>query len=473
MFSAVLLAATAASFATTLVAGAPGASAFPVTNFASQRHTVSGALGSWSFDSPAYTYCDPSYPSAESYNKVPDASLELVQMVVRHGDRSPVNLISHDDSTWDCNGVSEEIYLHGTDQNEKNTTGSFEQLIVIPSFNGKYGFSNKLWKGTCDVGELTDKGKSQHRLLGTRLRDIYVNKLGYLPDKLNHTNEIYVRTTYVWRTKNSAESLLGAMWPGREITPSSAIPLHTYPKEIETMYGNSDACPRIKELTSKIVASDSYQQFLKEQGPLMTRLQDIMGVQGSKWDNGWDGYFDALNARKCHGKKPICAQPSTVDSHDPTSKDCTTDEDVAQVSRNANYEWLYKSHDNPLAQNFTRLYIGSFVGTLRDQIAERIAGKTGNLKFALYSGHDSTVWPLLSVLDASDQNSLWPPYASNLIFELWKKNDGKHVIRVIFNGKTLELQKDNQWCDMNACPVDKFYNYLEKFVPDDITAECA
>ncbi|KAJ2738218.1 hypothetical protein H4S06_006490, partial [Coemansia sp. BCRC 34490] len=152
---------------------------------------------------------------------------------------------------------------------------------------------------------------------------------------------------------------------------------------------------------------------------------------------------------------------------------CITDEDVAQVSRNANYEWAFKYRDNALASNFTTLTIGSFVGTLRDHMASHISGKLGPLKLALYSGHDSTIWPLLIVLGASDRNALWPPYASNLILELWKKNSGDRVVRVIFNGKVLELRKEEQWCDMNACPLDQFYKRLAQFIPTDIATECA
>ncbi|KAJ2752162.1 hypothetical protein IWQ56_006776, partial [Coemansia nantahalensis] len=218
-----------------------------------------------------------------------------------------------------------------------------------------------------------------------------------------------------------------------------------------------------------ITHGDRYQRFLKDQGALMTRLQNIFGVSGGSWDEGWDGYFDVLHARLCHDMKLPC----TAGSGGAAEQVCATTQDAAQVSRNANYEWAFKYRDCPNAHDLTRLTIGSLVGTLREQMTAHIAGKTAALKFALYSGHDSTVWPLLGVLGADQHSSLWPPYASNLIFELWKKQDGQRVVRVIFNGNVLGLASDSAWCDMNACPVDKFLAHIDTFIPTNITAECA
>ncbi|KAJ2806225.1 hypothetical protein H4R20_001769 [Coemansia guatemalensis] len=427
-------------------------------------------VANYTYDASSYSYCDPGYPSAQSYSEVPGAKLELLQLVVRHGDRTPVNLIANEATTWTCDGTEENIYLHAAGESEKNTTGSFKQIIEIPEWNGKFGFSNHLWRGSCESGELTDRGKHQHNHLGSQLRSIYVDKLGFLPRELNSTDEVYARTTMVWRTKNSAESLFGGLWPKRAITPAKAIPLHSYPERIETMYGNTARCPKLSSLMAQMVDSAGYQKFLRDQGPLMTRLSGIFGVHGSGWDDGWDHYFDVLNARQCHGMDLPCSSSDVPGSTQISGQQCATADDVAQVSHNANYEFAYKYRDHPLAQTYTRLNIGSFVGTLREQMESHIAGKAGNLKFALYSGHDSTIWPLLVLLGADDKSILWPPYASNLALELWKKHDGGRVVRVIFNGQVLRLKEN--WCDMNACPLEKFFARINDYIPSDITAEC-
>ncbi|KAJ2747008.1 hypothetical protein GGI20_000904 [Coemansia sp. BCRC 34301] len=449
-----------------LVTAAAVANTSPVSGSA-----FAAGVSAYDFDDTSYSYCDAGFPDDRAYASVPEAKLELVQVVVRHGDRTPVHLIPNDSTTWTCDGVDENIYLHGAGQPETNTTGAYRQVIEIPAWNHKYGFANQVWRGSCNVGQLTDRGKAQHRQLGSKLRSIYVDKLGFLSAQLNNTDEIYTRTTHVWRTKNSAESLLAALWPKRGIVPQSAIPLHTYPEEIETMYGNSGACGKIRTILSTIAASDQYQAFLKDQGSLMAKLSGIFDVSGSDWASSWDGYVDILQARHCHGIDLPCSDRASISGK--AAPKCATAEDATQVLRNSHYEYAFKYRDHPLSQSYLRLVIGSLLGTLKDQMQEHIGGKTGSLKFALYSGHDSTVAPLLAVLHASNRNMLWPPYASNILFELWKKNDGNRVVRVIYNGQVLKLQPEFEWCDLNSCPLDKFYKHLDEYIPENIVAECA
>ncbi|KAJ1902017.1 hypothetical protein LPJ66_000341 [Kickxella alabastrina] len=434
--------------------------------------TLNTDVTKYSFNDANYTYCDPGYPQTQSYAAVPDAQLEFVQAVVRHGDRTPVHLIPNDETTWNCDGTNENMYLHSS-ADPKNTTGSVQQVIDIPAWNGKHGFSNQVWGGTCEVGQLTDHGKLQHRTLGSHLRDIYIDKLGFLPDKLtNPEQQVYARSTYIWRTKNSAESLLGSLWPDRGVLPGSAIKLHSLPQFVETMYGNADACPAIKNVLTLISKTDQYQRFLKDQGPLMAKLAGIFNVSGNRWSDTWDGYFDVLNARHCNSKDLPCSHALAGGAANNSAAKCATVEDVLQVQHNSHYELTYKMRDSTWSKQLMRLYIGSFIGTLKERMEQHVAGKAPELKFALYSGHDTTVLPLLAALRASNQGMLWPPYASNILFELWKKSDGSRVVRVIYNGEVLRLMEGSEWCDLNACPIDTFYKHLDEYIPSDIATEC-
>lgn len=452
-----------------LVAFAAVSLAAPSDATASSPPTDPETAKFWFPGSP-YTYCDAVFPSADSYEPLPNAELKMVQVVVRHGDRSPVHLIPHDKTRWTCDKIVENMSLHAAGQLKTNSTGSFTQVIEIPEWNKKYGFSNQVWQGSCEVGQLTYKGKNQHHNLGSHLRNIYVDKLGFLDPVASH-NSLYARSTYVQRTKDSAESLIGGLWPNRDPVEDPPIPLHSYPQAIETMFSNSNACPKIGKLFDEISQSPQHQRFLKKHGPLMARLEGIFGVSGKGWSDNWDGYIDVLWARKCHGKKLPCSGQSNEERK---YQICASDQDADQANMNANFEWALKFRDHPLAKNLTRLAIGNFVGTLTEQIRSKIAGKEGDLKFALYSGHDTTVAPLLGVLKADNYNMMWPPYASNIVFELWKeKRTGRHVVRVVYNGKTLKLQHQHEWCNMESCPVEDFYKYLDGYIPSDIVTECA
>lgn len=51
----------------------------------------------------------------------------------------------------------------------------------------------------------------------------------------------------------------------------------------------------------------------------------------------------------------------------------------------------------------------------------------------MYSAHDSTVLPAMSVfgLDVTE----WPPFAADLILELYEDNDKNHYVQVKYLGK--------------------------------------
>ena len=65
--------------------------------------------------------------------------------------------------------------------------------------------------------------------------------------------------------------------------------------------------------------------------------------------------------------------------------------------------------------------IGSFVGELRDNVQAYVrAGAAGvPAPFMYFSGHDSTLSPLLSAM--GKPGGSWPPFTSSLVFELWKR----------------------------------------------------
>ncbi|KAJ1668168.1 hypothetical protein EV178_000829 [Coemansia sp. RSA 1646] len=426
--------------------------------------TYNTGVADYDFDDAGYTYCNAEYPDKSTYTAVKDATLEFLQLVVRHGDRAPSYFSSDLNTTWTCSG-SESIYLNGINANNQRATGSYQQLIEIPKWNGKYGYANKAWAGSCDEGQLTDKGIRQHLDLGARLRNVYVEKLGFLPYWLSDVNQVYARTTSVWRTKNSAESLLNGLWPYRNIDPSMLIPLHTYPESIETMYDNPEACPALSTLASQITHSSEFGAFYQSQAALMAKMDKALRLDASSSlsSTGWSGYVDVLLARQCHNVELPCSADGV----------CATEDDIKQVMRNGHFELAFLARDHPLSPQYARLYIGSLLGSMRDQMQYFIAGKAGSLKFALYSGHDNTIIPILGALKASNRDALWPAYAANLAFELWKKKDGSRVIRVMLNGQVLKLQKGFQWCDMNACPIDKFVEYLNNYIPSDITTQCA
>ena len=109
------------------------------------------------------------------------------------------------------------------------------------------------------------------------------------------------------------------------------------------------------------------------------------------------------------------------------------------------------------------------------QIAKRMINKSQHkspLKFVLYSGHDSTVTPLLINLGVHNRKR-WTPYATRVVFELWKNtlpNSSKQpdsidnfYFRVLVNGNVVTSKM--KFCGDalvkgELCPVQELVSWL-------------
>lgn len=133
------------------------------------------------------------------FNK-PDMNLKLVQVVFRHGARTPLahleylptvdyhdDLLNHDDHT----------YVPYSTKTLDGTAADIKQSI--------FRHKDKLY-GQGKHGELTGKGAEQMYQLGCQLRKRYISELKYLP--ATFTDDIFVRSTSVKRAVESARCTL-------------------------------------------------------------------------------------------------------------------------------------------------------------------------------------------------------------------------------------------------------------------------
>lgn len=108
------------------------------------------------------------------------------------------------------------------------------------------------------------------------------------------------------------------------------------------------------------------------------------------------------------------------------------------------------------------------------QMAKRMIDKSQSksmLKFVLYSGHDSTVIPLMANLGVHDRKR-WTPYATRVGIELWKdtrtgssraNSIDQYYFRVLVNGKVVTSKM--KFCrDVllkgELCPVKELISWL-------------
>lgn len=99
-------------------------------------------------------------------------------------------------------------------------------------------------------GELTDKGRETTYALGQRLRHLYVDQLGFMPQIKSDSEDMYLRATPIPR---ALESLQEAFWG---MYPASARTLDFPPPVIvarqvneETLFPNEGNCKRFRQLS--------------------------------------------------------------------------------------------------------------------------------------------------------------------------------------------------------------------------------
>ena len=86
---------------------------------------------------------------------------------------------------------------------------------------------------------------------------------------------------------------------------------------------------------------------------------------------------------------------------------------------------------------------------------------------SLYSGHDTTLIPLLRLLGINPNNE-WPPFASSVQIELYRKNvtaddvTGTYVVRVIYNDRVYALPA----CSDTLCPLGEFVALVSECAVD-------
>jgi len=89
------------------------------------------------------------------------------------------------------------------------------------------------------------------------------------------------------------------------------------------------------------------------------------------------------------------------------------------------------------------------------------------LKMAIYSGHDTTLMPLLSAFQIWD--GIWVPYASVASFELWQSSAAnRFYVRVIYNGKVMQVPG----CDNTLCDYETFAAVANKITLTNPAVQC-
>ena len=126
-----------------------------------------------------------------------------------------------------------------------------------------------------------------------------------------------------------------------------------------------------------------------------------------------------------------------------------------------------------------KLSIGPFlpdilhvIDNIRDGLTRSVVQATPHKdikRLYLFSGHDTTIIPLLLVLGVFDGQ--WPAYSASVTLELLQdaRSRDKLYVRALHDDTPLVLPACG---GSTLCPLDVFEQHLKKFIVDDYAAAC-
>ena len=416
---------------------------------------------------------------SHSYLSIPDDMvLQNVIVVHRHGDRSQIA------RSLGLN-YPEDSAVADVWRTKMPSQASLEVMAAVASSswplesrleNPPRTLEDELYSGE-DAGshpyaQLTERGVSQLLAVGRELRSRYVDKTpGFLSDTTSLASQIYARSTNMCRTLQSLRSLLAGFYaipiavsspPPSALYDAAALKNSTRPKKEEVMFPGADGpCDAMATRRAAIFSPDFAERHYPGYAEIEARVKTLLGYQDKV---AWLTIKEILTCRREHDI-PFPAGISL--------------EDEEKISGLAGWMWGKLYGDTAL----NRLAIGRFVKELSDDLRAAMgpapetpddssASTTGprGKKILLYSGHDSTLVPLLCALDIYDGN--WPPYASYLTLEIAQSRaSGQRFVRALYNDKEVAmLGQAGPWCSF-----DVLLDGLERFSlrHEDYRKECS
>jgi acid phosphatase len=365
--------------------------------------------------------------------------LQLVQVLLRHGERSPVSARFQNAGLapfWPYCSVARNL-LSATMNDNSSAWGPLDWRRRLETFDiddgpllasGPRGEIDSV----CNLGELTDKGRATTHALGRRLRHLYVDQLQFMPSTIADADMIYLRATPIPRALESLQETFWGMYPSSSRTAPFPPPtIITRAPADETLYPNDGNCRRFAQL------SRAFAQRTADRWNETTEMEYLNKLIG-KWmpetskrvavdsHPRLSGIMDTINATLAHG--PETRLPKEF--YDQKGRDI--------IEKIGVEEWFSGYRES---QEYRSLGIGGLMGDIVSRMvgsAEKtgadglfeIGGSDGHtgigrggetsIKLGLSGCHDTTLAAVMASLGAFD-TCQWPPYTSHVAVEMFQE----------------------------------------------------
>ncbi|EFN78070.1 venom acid phosphatase Acph-1 [Harpegnathos saltator] len=341
-----------------------------------------------------------------------ESELKLINVVFRHGDRTPDN-----------NG--------------------FEMYPTDPYINNSFYPTGR--------GQLTLAGKRREYKLGQNLRNRYSDYLGsvYLP------GHVVARSSDYDRTKMSLQLVLAGLYPPADVQrwnkwlnwqPIPAL----YTPRVDDKLLLSDECPEYLNEYERVLRTPEVQAIMDQ---FKDMKHNLTKQTGKSFERIQDYFFlyQTFIAESSLGL-PL---PEWAYNYFPNSQ--LFDATVASYDISNENDILKKYFAGPLIRAMTDNMIA----------AQNDASLT---KVYLYSGHESNIAALLHALRVYEPHV--PEYSSAIFIELQKINSEFYVKIIYYLGIPPDIKELTlPGCEL-LCPFDKFLDLMEHIMPTDEELVC-
>eukprot|EP00980_Cylindrotheca_fusiformis_P000278 scaffold66_cov115-Cylindrotheca_fusiformis.AAC.10 len=421
--------------------------------------------------------------------------------VIRHGARTPYSSSERcfpndpDEAEWNCKLTTimtpPSPGTVATDEGDQwseldKSFFLFEKIYDALPYR-KDGLSNEL-NGTCQVGQLLLKGYEQEMQNGMMLRDAYT----YVYDTMDHDermrllelsfhefsvwdpNHLRYRADHDQRTIMSGQVLLRGLFD-KEVQAYfektgkyPTIPLHIADRERDIMGPSAKVCPRLADIQDQAMLSDEYQDFNNSKDSQDTRALLDEEV----------GNMEQIVLLDCL-MTTICDDRSLPDVVDDYGEEDSWFQKLAEYSIKS-YNLVMKYNNS----EYARLAMGPLWAEMRDtwemfldndENEDQPPATPNDIvppRLAVYSGHDTTIMPLLASISPDLWNDTdWAPYASMLLIEIhefideWNVTlfDSKYAFRLLYNGKVLTGKVPGCHSELEICDLKTLKNIIGGF----------
>jgi len=482
-------------------------------------------------------------PLQENSNGV-SSQLIHVTTIIRHGARTPYasapkyqcwNGYWEDEETgiWNC-GL--KTYVSPPATTKEQAVDSEGMLEEEPDFlfekrydalTGPPGKTGNFLNGTCQLGQLLQRGYDQELQNGFHLRQAYFydgktaeehtasdsrmrlwdltkegdgGRKASTPEIGDPTKQIYqepnlrYRADDEQRTLMSGQVLLRGLFEQELLSSSNnetaIIRLHTADYALDVLVPDGKKCPKTHQMKNEAYNSDEYKHWIDnsmEVKMAKTLVKEKLGL-----DNMPSSMLDCLMTTICTDR----SLPDSLNDYDGSLGPTPWEDSLQSLSTSAgevesgdDFTAMFERIANFAIKNFTFHYkyndaafAKQGMGPLWKEIMANIlpivdsannpSSGTPPPKLALFSGHDTTLMPLLATLgDKVWSGTDWPPYASMIqieIHEITNSNEGSdfpsgYAFRLVYNGAVLTERMDGCAADSELCDSQVLVNQVMAF----------